>query len=126
MFVSVTEGVLFNSFTASSSSGPAFLAALRSDRRGNSLGHDAAAAALTAAQAFDEGADRGVGLEAEAGQGLPGQSGLMPAVQATDSQYATTLTQHGDHSFNADASLLNRGANCWSRAATHVNVALGC
>jgi hypothetical protein len=49
----------------------------------------------------------------------------MPAVQTPDSQYAASLTQHGHCSFNADTSLLNRGANCWCRATTRVNVGIG-
>jgi hypothetical protein len=93
MFASITARVLFNSFVDCFSS-PALLSALRGDRRGNPLGHDAAAGALTAAQAFYEGADWGVGLEAEASQDLPRQLGLMPAMQATDNQYSTRLTQH--------------------------------
>jgi hypothetical protein len=97
-------------------SGSALLATWCSDRRGNPLCHDAAAAALTAAQAFHKGADGGVGLEAEAGQGLSGKLGFMPAVEATDNQYATGLTQHGHHSFNADTALSNRDAGRWNRA----------
>jgi hypothetical protein len=75
-------------------SGSTLLPALCGNRRGNPLGHDTAAGALTAAQAFYEGADGGVRLEAEASQDMPRQLGLMPAMQATDDQYSTTLTQH--------------------------------
>jgi hypothetical protein len=95
MFVAIAGRVLFNSFVDCFSS-PALLPALCRDRRGNPLGHDTAAGALTAAQAFYEGADRGVRLEAKTSQHLPGQPGLMPAVQATDNQYTTGLTQHDD------------------------------
>jgi hypothetical protein len=95
MFASITARVLFNSFVDCFSS-PALLPALCGHRGGYPLGHDAAAGALTAAQAFYEGADWGVGLEAEASQDLPRQLGLMPAMQATDDQYSIRLTQHDD------------------------------
>jgi len=109
MFVSTAGRVLFNSFVDCFSS-PALLPALCRDRRSNPLGHDTAAAALTAAQAFYEGADRGVRLEAEASQHVPGQLGLMPAVQATDNQYSSSLTQHGSTLFDANFTPLIRGA----------------
>jgi hypothetical protein len=83
-----------NSFIESASSGSALLAAWCSNRRCNPLCHDATAVALSAAEPFHEGADRGVRLEAEAGQDVSGQPGLMPAMQATDNQYSTGLTQH--------------------------------
>ena len=102
-------GVLFNSFEMLFQA-RRFCRPLRSDRRGNPLGHDTAAGALTAAQALDEGADRGIGREAEASQHLPGQSGLMPAVQATDDQYFTSSHATRKHSFDAERQSLYLGA----------------
>jgi hypothetical protein len=109
MFVSIAGRVLFNSFVDAFSSS-ALLPALCRDRRGNPLGHDNAAGALTAAQAFYEGADRGVRREAEASQHMPGQFGLMPAVQATDDQYFTSVTQHESTLSTRNFTPLLRGA----------------
>jgi hypothetical protein len=103
MFASITARVLFNSFVDCFSS-PALLPALCGHRGGYPLGHDAAAGALTAAQAFYEGADWGVGLEAEASQDLPRQLGLMPAMQAQPILHPSHAARQ--HSFDADVTPL--------------------
>jgi hypothetical protein len=57
-----------------------------------SLGHNAMAAAFTAAQAFHVGDYRRVRIEAEAGESVLRQNALMPTMQATHDHYATSIT----------------------------------
>jgi hypothetical protein len=78
--------------------GVALPAILISVLRRHSLGHDATAAAFTAAQAFHEGGDRRVKLETETHEIVSRQTSFVPTMQATQDYYAMSLTQPGHRS----------------------------
>ena len=73
----------------------AFPAILISGLPRRSLGHDATAAAFTAAQAFHVGGYRRARIETETGESVLRQSAVMRTMQATHDHYATSLTQRG-------------------------------